>query len=200
MILVNGDDFAESSINYVPYENKTLVANFNPKNYKVSLNYDAIQGLVTGYSSPLYSYKSMLTLTALPNTDYDFVGWKVNDVDAGINTTLNLEVTKDFTIVPVFKSSKVTTAIPDLLGQNRLFMNVYPNPSNKGIGVNVEVSIPENEIKGCELEVTSLLGSIVKVMPLTSNKIHVSDIASGMYIFRLKSTNSELHLQKVIIQ
>ena len=71
-----------------------------------------------------------------------------------------------------------------------------------GLGMTIFVlaGVPENEIKGCELEVTSLLGSIVKVMPLTSNKIHVSDIASGMYIFRLKSTNSELHLQKVIIQ
>ena len=94
----------------------------------------------------------------------------------------------------------VITFLLDLAKKNKSFMLVYPNPSNKGLGVNVEVSIPENEIKGCEIEVTSLLGSIVKTIPLTSNKIHVSDINSGMYLFKLKSNNRNTYYQKVIIQ
>jgi len=93
-------------LDYIPTDNNTLIANFGVKKCKVIINYEAIQGTLSGGESGIYEYGTQLTLNATPVIDYDFKGWNIDGVITETATSIGITVTKDVTIEPKFAKHK----------------------------------------------------------------------------------------------
>lgn len=141
------------------------------------------------------AYSTLLSSTALnsisfkfdKNVDYAFY---VTAIDSAGNAEIKTNV-PDVTM-------KVT-AIQSVLSTQRS-MKVFPNPSINGQGVYVTFDIPNEKLNHARLVISSLLGSLVKEIDLTGNKIHIEDISNGMYIFNLQIDGISVEHKKVIIQ
>jgi hypothetical protein len=103
-----------TKLNHLSTENKTIVANFEAINCKVTIDYDATQGTVSGGTTSVYQYGNQLTLTATPATNYDFVGWYTNGVLTKTEKTLSVSVNSDISVeVKFIKRPVVTWINPD---------------------------------------------------------------------------------------
>lgn len=71
--------------------------------------------------------------------------------------------------------------------EEQLEFSLYPNPTN-GI-----VFIKSKELKNAKVDVFGINGSILlsKDINSTSSEINISNLASGIYLFKVKSENSE---------
>ena len=79
---------------------KNIKAVFEKKTYTVTVT-EPEGGTVQGAGS--YKYGDNVTLTAEPNDGYEFVKWQINGVDAGTNTTLNINsINGNKTITAIF--------------------------------------------------------------------------------------------------
>ena len=80
----------------------TYTANFegNPHTISASASPDA-GGTIGGADT--YKYGSNATLTATPNTGYEFVNWTENDVEVSTSASYSFTVTGDRTLVANFK-------------------------------------------------------------------------------------------------
>jgi len=141
------------------------------------------------------AYSMLLSSTALDSVNFKFE----RNVDyafyvTAIDSAGNAEIKNNMPDVTM----KVT-AIQGILPTKRS-MNVFPNPSTNAQGVYVTFDLPNEELKHARLVISTLLGSVVKEIHLTENKIHIEDIYKGMYIFNLQVDCLSLEHRKVIIQ
>ena len=73
----------------------------------------AENGTVTGLAADgKYFAGDSITLTAVPDTGYDFSGWKVGSEIVSKNTVYSAMVSDNFTITPVFEKSETPTPTP----------------------------------------------------------------------------------------
>ena len=94
----------QASLTYTPQGDATLTAVFQPRQYSVTVNFDAKGGTVTGAGTGRYDYGTTITLTATPADGYQFDGWLVNGsvLDASPVETLTLTIEGETTIEAVF--------------------------------------------------------------------------------------------------
>ena len=94
----------QASFAYTPQGDATLTAVFQPRQYNVTINFDAKGGTVTGAGTGRYDYGTTLTLTATPAAGYQFEGWLVNGSapEGSPVETLTLTIEGETTIEAVF--------------------------------------------------------------------------------------------------
>lgn len=94
----------------------TAIFEANPvvETYTVTVNYDATMGLVRGVPTEAVEAGSEVTLTAAPNTGYDFVAWVKGTDTVSRTATYTFTVNENITLTAVFKST--TTGIADVEG------------------------------------------------------------------------------------
>lgn len=86
---------------YTPQGNANLTAVFTPKFVDVTISYNEKGGNVTGGGTGRYAYGTQLTLTATPQSGWQFDGWTIDGKTINDNT-LNWTVTSAATIQAVF--------------------------------------------------------------------------------------------------
>jgi hypothetical protein len=86
---------------YTPQGNADLTAVFTPKFVDVTISYNEKGGNVTGGGTGRYAYGTQLTLTATPQSGWQFDGWTIDGKTINDNT-LNWTVTSAATIQAVF--------------------------------------------------------------------------------------------------
>jgi hypothetical protein len=86
---------------YTPQGNADLTAVFTPKFVDVTISYNEKGGSVTGGGTGRYAYGTQLTLTATPQSGWQFDGWAIDGKTINDNT-LNWTVTSAATIQAVF--------------------------------------------------------------------------------------------------
>ena len=143
------------------------------------------------------AYNTLLSNTSLNSIDFKFnknidYAFFVTATDSAGNAEVKTNVPDVTMMVNV-------TAIPKVLSEKQI-MNVFPNPSINGLGFYVTFNIPDQEKKHARLVITSMLGSVVKEIDLTGNKIHIEDIGKGMFIFDLREDGESVEHRKVVIQ
>jgi len=83
---------------------------------------------------------------------------------------------------------------------NGMRINAAPNPSANDFMF--QYTLPKDKQNG-EVTITNLNGVIVKAMPVnsstTSMHIDMTELSSGVYIYKLKSGNSQTAPQKLIL-
>lgn len=80
----------------------TITANFRKRSYTVNIMSNAEGGSVGGYYSGNYEFGEKLDLKAVPDKDFVFTTWVVNEDSVSTDPTLSLIVEKDLDIYPVF--------------------------------------------------------------------------------------------------
>ena len=99
----------QASFAYTPQGDATITAVFQPRQYNVTINFDAKGGTVTGAGTGRYDYGTTFTLTATPAAGYQFDGWLVNGTAPDVSVldgspveTLTLTIEGETTIEAVF--------------------------------------------------------------------------------------------------
>ena len=87
---------------YVPNADATVVASFVPKHYNVTLEYDAVGGMVTSSATGIYQHGDVLEFVASPMNWYNFDGWKINGKLVGYEKELTVTVTEPMLVEALF--------------------------------------------------------------------------------------------------
>ena len=105
---------------YTPQGNADITAVFTPKYFDVTISYDEKGGTVTGGGTGRYAYGTEFTLTATPQTGWQFEGWVIDGKTINDNTlawTVSASVTIQalFTELPTgLLSGRVTRDADDV--------------------------------------------------------------------------------------
>lgn len=79
-----------------------VTANFKKQVYAVNITTGTEGGSVEGSSSGMYEFGDTLVLKAVPDEDFVFTSWLVNEDSLSADPVLNLNVDKELNICPVF--------------------------------------------------------------------------------------------------
>ena len=102
--------------------NRNLVANFTLLNYTISVDIEPAEGgCVIGAGS--HPCGEAVTLEAIANENYSFIGWYENGYAISPQTTMSVSVNGDRHFTALFN-------IFDGVGEDKEIVNVYPNPAN----------------------------------------------------------------------
>lgn len=86
------------------------IARFTPKNYGVTVDFDAEGGVVDGAATGIYAYGDTLVMTAVPAGDWRFDGWIVDGVFGNYDSTLSVIVKGDTRVEAVFVDRRLRTS------------------------------------------------------------------------------------------
>ncbi len=123
----------------------TLTAVFQPKQYKLVVNYDTDGGSLEGGGTGLYDYNHQLTLKAVAKTGYYFAGWKHGNEEGftSENETLTLTVTGADTYEAVFRP--LTIAEIMLLDTNDDNVTCFGDPKSMHYKVSMNRKLSKNQ-------------------------------------------------------
>ena len=111
--------------------NYMLYAEFTPRQYAVTLDYDEECGSVEGIGTSNYEYGTKLTITAKPAKDYTFDGWQVNGTTVSKNATYELTVDGVTEVKPLFTYAPATLTICYNLVKGWNW--IYVNPADQSL-------------------------------------------------------------------
>jgi gamma-glutamylcyclotransferase (GGCT)/AIG2-like uncharacterized protein YtfP len=110
----NGSVVSNSAnYSFIVNDDHTLVANFTtnqPQQYTITASADPIEG-GTVYGSGNYDQGAVCTLTALPNTGFQFVNWTKDGNVIASSNTFSFNVTESTTYVAHFSIIKFTITV-----------------------------------------------------------------------------------------
>ena len=108
----NMDVFSDNPYNILNiFRDVVLTANFALKTYAIDASANPVEGSVTG--SGIYEHGEEVTVTATPNTGYEFVNWTKAGAEVSTNATYTFDANEDVTLVANFtvKNYTVTVAV-----------------------------------------------------------------------------------------
>lgn len=106
-----------STYKYTAVNNKTIEARFELDNCIFKVN-TAEGGTVEGTENATYKYGTEISITAVPDSGYNFVGWQLGDGMVGNSPTLSFDIYKTLTLTPVFsqEQQKALSVRPNAYG------------------------------------------------------------------------------------
>ena len=170
----NGDTEIDES-EWLYAEDKTFTASWLALNYNVTVNHDNEQaGSVTGEGE--YQYDSDVTLSAIPNEGYNFVGWFDGDDNLITeNATLNFTMGLDVVINVKWNFFTVSTT------SNNESAGTYSVLDNKKISIGESVTLTAATASGY-----TWLGWYCNENLLTLNKVYTFVMDSEDMAFTAK--------------
>ena len=112
---------AASMMNHLLYKSTSLKAEFVPKNYKVSVEYNAGEGYIGGAATGEYEYGSTLTLYAVPAGGYLFAGWMVNGAEVeNASSVLSLIISGETVVEALFVPNIIDYIMGDVNGDSKV--------------------------------------------------------------------------------
>ena len=181
------------------------VANFQLKSYSVTATANPVEGgTVTG--SDTYNHGATATLTATPNTGYEFVNWTNAGVEVSTEATYSFTVTENVELVANFKATTITLTT----GNNDAV--IAANIGNT-VDVVIERSFTANDgyytlcvpfnMPASVIGKAYSLGTITEHVAgkgININLEEVSELSAGMpYLVLPKANMSELIVENVTI-
>lgn len=162
--------------------NCNLVADFALETYMVTVDLEPVEG-GTVIGAGVYPCGESVTLTAIPNDNYAFVGWFKNGNLISANPTM-------VTVVDDNHHFTARFAIIEGVGENGGTVEVYPNPANDvlyvvGEGIN-------------KVTVFNALGQVVEVIEAkerTNLRINLQQYKAGIYLIRIETAERTLSKQ-----
>jgi hypothetical protein len=176
-----GEVSVDATYSFTVVQAHTLVANFVLQTFEISASANPTEGgSVTGAGT--YSYGETATLTATPETNYDFVNWTENGTEVSADATYSFTVAQAHTLVANFK---LKTSINELI--NQAVFVVYPNPASELI--NIELADFELNSNKVEIVLYDVRGQtyIIENFNINKNKIslNVSGKVPGLYFVQM---------------
>jgi hypothetical protein len=165
-----------------------------------------------------FDYGSQLHFKATAAKDYKFKGWMINGMlEQNYADSIDIAATGDMTVEAIFDNTGIVTGLKDgtytrpdaenpdendkndpknFLFKEGIQWHIYPNPANKDADIYVKVLAPES---GTNLMIYTLMGVMVKNIPVTADEIIVRGLSSGMYLFRLEKPGNETKSIKMFV-
>lgn len=164
--------------------NRNLVANFALETYTLTVDIEPEEG-GTVIGAGVHPCNESVTLTAIPNDNYAFVGWFKNGNLISANPTM-------VTIADDNRHFTARFAIIEGVGENEGTVEVYPNPANDVLYV------VGDGIK--KVTVFNALGQVVEVIEVkerTNLRINLQQYKAGIYLIRIETAEGTLSKQFV---
>lgn len=148
----DSESYTENPKDFIADVAKKIIANFELINCKVEVKSDAICP-VSGASSSVYKYNTVINLNATPAVNYKFTGWKVDD-EIKNQKTIQITVNKDVVIEPKYNAlgditykTKPTTQWGSNWqyttdGTNWIDNDGEPEPNVKSVLITKELELP----------------------------------------------------------
>ena len=115
----------QPSLEYIPKQDATLTAVFQPKNVNVTVNFREDAGTIEGGGTGIYAYGTELTLKATPVDGFQFDGWMIDSVKVAGSpdaNTLTFNVTKPVQVDAIF------SVRPDIILSGRVTSSADNTP------------------------------------------------------------------------
>jgi hypothetical protein len=115
----------QPSLEYIPKQDATLTAVFQPKNVNVTVNFREDAGTIEGGGTGIYAYGTELTLKATPADGFQFDGWMIDSVKVAGSpdaNTLTFNVTKPVQVDAIF------SVRPDIILSGRVTSSADNTP------------------------------------------------------------------------
>lgn len=165
----------------------SFTAYFDCDQYTVTVtSAEPSMGFVTGDGT--YDYGSTATVTAHPHSGFQFLYWN----DGSTDTTRNLIVTQDMTLVAYFGQQQ---GIDDV--ENDGIISLYPNPASEQVSLQLQ-----GQNSTYILSVTDQLGREVLRRQLQGGRctFPVSDWPSGTYFVIVTTLDGSTIVQKLLVR
>ena len=191
----NGAEIStDTSYSFTVTTDTSFVANFELKSFNISASVNPIGvGIVSG--AGIYNYEDTATLTATPNTGYNFVNWTENSTEVSTDSVYSFVVNADRTLVANFEDKTSITEFG-----NKMSFLVYPNP------VKDIVNIKFNNIEDVQNIKITMFDYLGKSRNINSKKINsdniqidVSNKPAGIYFLRIAKDNELQRMCRFIV-
>ena len=171
--------------------NKVLYAEFVPRQYSVTLDFDGTGGTVEGIGTSQYEYGTKLSITAKPDKDYTFDGWQVNGTTVSTEATYDLSISGATNVKPVFSYTPAALTITYNLvkGWNWL----YVNPADQSLLTASNLFAP---IADKVQEVRGPSGAATLLSPDTCYQVLVTEDATLDVATRINNLSNSVSLKK----
>ena len=182
---MNGDETIseEPSFDYVATQDKEFTAVFTLKHFNVNIDYDPSRGFVENVYPGIYSYGTVLNMTAVPYDGYKFSSWLSGTDILSYEATYSHIVKDDIDITADF-TEDITTDITDLNSKsNKMFISPVPLQDIMYVHGNF------NAIKQLIVADISGMIRIVKADLKKSTGVDVSILPEGIYFIRVVTDN-----------
>jgi hypothetical protein len=166
--------------------------------YSVSvINNKPAYGFILGEG--FYEADSIVTLTAIPHSDCEFLNWSITKYQIQGNDTNQWEevisydssfsfiITQDTTFTVHFDGNEID--IKEIYFEKD-FISIYPNPTNNHLHIETKSHLRE-------ITIYDISGKIIKQWDNTISPIDISDFPSGIYFMKL-SMDKNITIRKVI--
>ena len=94
-----GLDSQENSLSITLNQNRTIRAIFEPVVIQYNLTINTSEGGSVSTEGGIFDEGTSITITATPNSGFDFTGWEENDTSS---PSLTITLTADITLTPIF--------------------------------------------------------------------------------------------------
>ncbi len=172
----------QADYNFTVTSNRNLVANFALETYTVTVDIEPEEGgIVSG--AGVYTCGDSVTLIAIPNDNFAFVGWFKNGNLISANPTM-------VTVADYNHHFTVRFAIIEGVGENDGTMEVYPNPANDVLYV------LGDGIK--KVTVFNALGQVTEVVEAKERinlRINLQHYKEGIYLIRIETSEGTISKQ-----
>jgi len=157
-----------------------------------------------GLCFPPFVYESPYPITIHAGETSDMFSGHYNPLEhAGQSTVsfvfFDMENPNDSVMVVIIFEG-LYTDVDENIASNFNISEPYPNPANNNVSFNYN----NDGIRDAQLNIYSIVGSLVKEIKLTNNsgslKINTSELKEGFYFYKLSSENREIESGKFIIK
>jgi hypothetical protein len=143
-------------------------------------------------------YTPLLTRTTQTAVAFEFekaveYAFYVTAVDSAENKEAKVKV-PDIT----FYNNSV--GVKDLSISYKGEMIVYPNPSKSGNDIHIEFTYPEESLRNGRLVITTMTGSVVKMMNKLEKGMTINGLGRGAFIVDLIIDQKDVKCEKIIVE
>ncbi|MDD4142389.1 MAG: T9SS type A sorting domain-containing protein, partial [Bacteroidales bacterium] len=156
--------------------NRTLMANFNLISYEITAESNPSEGgSISG--TGIYNYNETASLTATPNTNYNFLNWTENGTVVSSEATYSFTVTENRALVANFQYFNAIN------NSNTLSANVYPNPTQNTVIIECE--------NMTEINVFGTTGNLLMTANVSGNSysLNLNSLTAGTFQVCITTTN-----------
>lgn len=111
----------DANYTHLLYKPTTLIAEFVPETYTLTITCDEVQGCVDGVSDGIYEHGTEMTLRAVANSGYTFSGWTLNgDRQENSNAVLSLVIDKVTELIAWFDKTIIMLLMGDVNNDDKV--------------------------------------------------------------------------------
>lgn len=175
---INGESYStDATYKHLAIASKTIIANFDPVNYTITMKCDPLEGMLVNVGTGSYPYSDTVILEAAPTSGYQFAGWAIGDKVISTDNPLAYTVKGNETIEAKFTPVDLDVTMPLSAGWNWVSVNTADTKEPKEFLSKVLDKVERFQSQSQELTndpALGLTGNLKELDPKISYKLKLS--------------------------